>query len=167
MAGAERTTDINEWALSQRPGCIYLIDNSNLWIEGKRTAGRLKGLDGEDPTWRVNIGSMAQCLQSKEHHPLACVVVFGSVPPPTDSIWKNYEANQVMVKTYRKSSWTAREKRVDTNIASFLSFQTYPLVGMEATNPGSAAAFRSFVLVSGDSDYKDAIQGILKLNVKV
>ena len=151
--------------VARKPGRILLIDNSNLWIEGKKLAGRQQGLEGENPQWRINIGGAARLMESFEPQgPRALVAVFGSEPPPVDSIWANYEKQEIFVKTVRRSKLTGKEKRVDTSIADFLAYQT---AAIEFGGIDSPHDFRSFVLVSGDGDYKESIERILKLGVRV
>ncbi|KAL5357397.1 hypothetical protein BJX96DRAFT_11650 [Aspergillus floccosus] len=44
---------------------IY-IDNSNLWIEGRKTYAKKKGLDTKtDPTWRFDVGRLKTTLLKK------------------------------------------------------------------------------------------------------
>ena len=166
-AGVEREMDIDPWEVARRPGFIMATDNSNMWIPGKETAGKFQGLDGEDPSWRVHLGNMARHVQSFEARPMACMGVFGSIPPPTDSLWERYMQNNIFVKTTRRSQWNSKEKRVDTSIAAFLAFQA-ALVPVSAATAGQTPEdFRSFILVSGDSDYKDTIAMILQLGIQV
>ena len=48
---------------------------------------------------------------------------------PTDTLWQNYERHSGAVKTCRRSTWTGKEKRVDSSIVKLLSLHQCFLEG--------------------------------------
>jgi hypothetical protein len=93
------------------------IDNSNLWIEGKKFAARTLGLiTPEDPRCRVNIGDLDNVICSNSPGNLKRVVqqgtLYGSEPPPLDTIWKKIREAGYKVTKYPRSVFTGREKKV-------------------------------------------------------
>ncbi len=66
--------------------CLY-VDNSNVFIEGKRIAETLIGEDG--PSFRLHFRNFID-LATHERE-LREVVWGGSIPPPEDSVWKHLE----------------------------------------------------------------------------
>ena len=66
--------------------CYVFIDYSNLWIAGKRvTAKPLKGAKVDD-RFRVDLGTLIQ--STAKDRPITNACLYGSVPPPNDSVWK-------------------------------------------------------------------------------
>ena len=145
-----------------RPGSgnvrIY-IDNSNLWIQGQKTYAEKKGLrEPWDPTWRFDVGRLKALLLGKsgllpeEKEFTVKVTLYGSTPPPVDTVWRAIESHDVKVSTFERSSWTGREKEVDAEI---IADSVY-----EACEDYHTAAGAVFIVVSGDRDIDRAIQKI-------
>ncbi|KAL2130548.1 hypothetical protein VTI74DRAFT_6246 [Chaetomium olivicolor] len=84
-------------------GKIFIhIDNSNLWIQGQRTYAELKKLDvSSDPTWRFDVGRLKQVLLSNsgltadEKTFKDVVHLYGSTPPPVDTVWEAIASHDV------------------------------------------------------------------------
>lgn len=104
--------------------CLILVDNSNVFIEGRKFAARQKGLtkqptDERDPvdwSWRIDFGSLL--TQIANGHKIIKAILVGSTPPPNDSLWETAEAQGFEVKTYPRSSATGMEKAVDTELVA-------------------------------------------------
>ncbi|KAH6630955.1 hypothetical protein B0J18DRAFT_488683 [Chaetomium sp. MPI-SDFR-AT-0129] len=111
---------------------IY-IDNSNLWIQGQRTA--------EEKTFDVKIN------------------LYGSTPPPVDTVWKAIESHNVNVTTFKRSSWNQREKQVDAELIARSSTQA-----VKAYYQGVPAVF---IIVSGDRDVRSAVMAITEQRYRV
>lgn len=145
-----------------RPGSGYVriyIDNSNLWIQGQKTYAEKQGLrEPCDPTWRFDVGRVKAVLLENsallpEHKELTVKVkLYGSTPPPVDTVWKAIESHNVEVSTSARSSWTGREKEVDAKmIADSVD---------EASEDYHTAVGSVFMIVSGDRDLDTAVQKI-------
>ena len=66
--------------------CVIIVDNSNVWIEGKKFSAREKGIKtGDDPSWRIDFGRLLSTVAEKRM--IRKAVLVGSRPPKEDSIW--------------------------------------------------------------------------------
>lgn len=142
------------------------IDNSNLWIQGQRTyAEKNKMKVSWDPTWRFDVGRLKEILMgqsgltAEEKMFEVKVELYGSTPPPVDTVWKAIESHNVKVNKFARSSWTNREKQVDNELngdsidqANKSFYQSVPAV---------------FVIVSGDRDLLSAVTRITQKGFKV
>ncbi|KAG7293919.1 hypothetical protein NEMBOFW57_003979 [Staphylotrichum longicolle] len=138
-------------------GNIYIyIDNSNLWIQGQKTYAEKKGLDVSwDPTWRFDVGRLRDILLSNSDLKAdektfdVKVNLYGSTPPPVDTVWKAIASHDVNVNTFERSSWTKREKQVDAELIA------------DSIDQASEAYHRQiptvFIIVSGDRDVRSAV----------
>jgi uncharacterized LabA/DUF88 family protein len=125
--------------------CLILVDNSNVFIEGKKLSARRKGLfkevDGyEDSLWRIDFGSLLKEIANG--HKIIKAILIGSTPPPNDSLWDAAKTGGFEVKTFERSHITGGEKAVD----------------MEIGMSGARVIFRHpnkaiLKLVSDDSDF--------------
>ncbi|KAK0652660.1 hypothetical protein B0T16DRAFT_322287, partial [Cercophora newfieldiana] len=141
-------------------GNIYIyIDNSNLWIQGRKTHAAALNLHTEDdPTWRFDAGILKSILLQKcriETEPNQKNVhtyLYGSTPPPVDTVWEAFGHRNVKVKTFERNHHSGREKKVDTQLVT------------DAVNDAADAAIlrvdSEFVIVSGDSDIRTAVMSI-------
>ena len=76
---------------------IY-VDNSNLFIEGKRVSAVARGLAMNiyeamnnrilDYDYTLSFGRLHEFVAGTDKAQIARAVLFGSRPPPNDSIWK-------------------------------------------------------------------------------
>lgn len=133
------------------------IDNSNLWIEGKKAYAIAKEFDVlEDSRWRIDMGKLLRTILDDRllaQKPFLC----GSIPPPVDSVWKNFEGQGVEVKTFNRSGFTGKEKQVDTAlVARSVRYASQP-----------QHIDHVVVFLSGDTDMKPAIDEILEIGLKV
>lgn len=135
------------------------IDNSNLWIQGQKTYARKRGMRVlQDPTWRFDVGRLLDVLAGQSGLPTEerqhnfQYFLFGSTPPPVDSVWVAMEACNVHVSTFPRSKWTGREKQVDQKIAS--KSVSHASNAYHSGNPCEV------IIVSGDSDMIAAVETI-------
>jgi uncharacterized LabA/DUF88 family protein len=102
--------------------CLILVDNSNVFIEGRKFAARQNGLfrkpmDPYDPvdwSWRIDFGSLLK--QVANGHRIIKAILAGSTPPPNDSLWRAAESQGFDVITHERSHSTGEEKAVDTEL---------------------------------------------------
>ncbi|KAK3902643.1 hypothetical protein C8A05DRAFT_43980 [Staphylotrichum tortipilum] len=146
----------------QGVGNIFIcIDNSNLWIQGQRTYAEKKGLNVPcDPTWRFDVGRLREILLNNsgltadEKKFVVKVQLYGSAPPPVETVWTAMAAHDVNVNTFERSSWTGREKQVDTELIADAIEQAYEAFQLKIPTV--------FIIVSGDRDVRSAVTRITK-----
>jgi hypothetical protein len=73
---------------------LVYLDNSNLWIEGKRLGAVFRGTSPDilaasetrdfDNTFRLDFGKV---LEIANHKPVKTAKFYGSRPPESDSVW--------------------------------------------------------------------------------
>lgn len=77
-------------------GLFVYVDNSNVWIEGQRVSAVATGLASDivaamtdgitDRTWSYDFGRLYD-LACPSAEKIGRSVLFGSRPPPNDSLW--------------------------------------------------------------------------------
>jgi hypothetical protein len=163
--------------LWKRPNAVILIDNSNIWIQGKKTCGELQHLLGENPHWRINVGKLITVMLKEAGLPcsstdeidksIAYGRLFGSIPPPDDSVWAQFRKHLDVDLTPR-NKFTNKEKQVD---AKFIQLATSDATGLYQQHEMgvSETVFdtRVYCLAAGDTDYCSTVQSILEFGLKV
>lgn len=131
---------------------IY-VDNSNLYIEGRRVSAVAQGLAANireamdlgilDQGYTISFGRLHEFLTGNDLTKIKRVALFGSRPPPNDSIWQ--AAQRVGFELHLEDrNVKNKEKKIDTGIATLLTKDAY-----KHGNPKDD----TFVLVAGDADY--------------
>jgi uncharacterized LabA/DUF88 family protein len=131
------------------PNKVYIfVDNSNLWIEGKKVSGRRsKPAVPSNRFYRIEYGKLLQhVLDGRD---LAAVPkLYGSEPPPNDSVWKIIRSKGFDVNVFKRNIFN-KEKGVDMRMGldiGRLVLMTKP-VGTVAIVAGDA----DFIQVVGDA----------------
>ncbi|KAH7160481.1 hypothetical protein B0J13DRAFT_128151 [Dactylonectria estremocensis] len=137
---------------------IY-IDNSKLWAQGQKTYAKKNGLEvSQDSTWRFDVGHLLRVLESESGLPGDTrdydfqFHLFGSTPPPVDSIWLAMEAYDIQMSLSAGSKSTAREKKAD-----------YKLLSKAVAHAADAYYRRApceIIIASGDPDMLPAVDEI-------
>jgi uncharacterized LabA/DUF88 family protein len=97
--------------------CLILVDNSNVFIEGRKFSARKQGItDLIDWSWRIDFGSLLK--QVANGHQIINAILVGSTPPPNDSLWNAAKSQGFEVKTYQRSASSGQEKAVDTELVA-------------------------------------------------
>lgn len=102
--------------------CVILVDNSNIFIEGRKLSAKNKGVteltpEGKiphDPSWRIDFGKLIQKVS--EDQKIIKAILVGSIPPESDSIWNAAQNKGFDVITHKRNS-SGKEKQVDTELA--------------------------------------------------
>lgn len=95
--------------------CVIIVDNSNIWIEGKKHSARQKGTNmKEDSSWRIDFGKLLSVIA--DNNEIYKAIFVGSEPPKNDSIWNAAKIKGFEVKTYTRNMQN-KEKAVDTELA--------------------------------------------------
>lgn len=127
--------------------CVILVDNSNIFIEGRKLAAAQKGVteltaDGkvpQDPSWRLDFTSLLSWLADGRKIREAFLV--GSRPPPNDNVWQMAKQSGFTVKTHDRDA-NNKEKAVD---AELVAQGTRAIC--TASSPGV------LIIASGDRDF--------------
>lgn len=99
--------------------CVIIVDNSNIWIEGKKFSARQKGIlskDDEpidDPSWRIDFGMLLSVVAGDKE--ILHAIMVGSRPPQNDSVWEAAKRQGFQVIIHDRN-YAGKEKAVDTEI---------------------------------------------------
>ena len=139
------------------------VDNSNVWIEGMHLKAVAVAAAPDIWTahrqhiterWSMDFGRLLE-FAGGERSDIGRAVLYGSRPPPNDSLWKSAERKGFEVVVHDRRF--GREKRVDTNIATDIvadSFQRMKAERDEVT------------LVAGDGDYIPTVENLLSRDIR-
>jgi uncharacterized LabA/DUF88 family protein len=138
---------------------IY-VDNSNLYIEGRRVSAVAQGLASDifdamnngilDQGYTISFGKLHEFLAGKDSTKIRRAALFGSRPPPNDSIW-TFATRAGFELHLENRNAKNKEKKIDTGISTLLTKDAY-----KHGNPKEDL----FVLVAGDSDYVPTINAL-------
>lgn len=79
--------------------CYIFIDDSNLWVVGKKAQGK-KLIDASaDSRYRIDFGKFLDLVTNGRH--LSKAFLYSAVPPPNDSVWKAGREKNFTVKTFQ------------------------------------------------------------------
>ena len=130
---------------------VYM-DNSNTWIEAKKLLGS-KGQ--EDRRVRIDVGELLKVVAKGRH--VAEANLYGSEPPPLDTVWEKMREKGWKVIPHKRSQITDKEKQVDTQLVTDATRMACK------TKPGN----NTIIFISGDADMKPAIVAIIEEGWKV
>ena len=137
---------------SQAERVWIFADNSNIWIEAMKNASKLKGYSCEkDHRLRIDVGRLMDVVAGKREVKEA--TIYGSRPPPLDTVWKKMRERKWRVKVKDRSSVTRREKEVDSQLVVDV---TYIACKTPLDSQGT------IIIISGDRDMCPAIQKLLE-----
>lgn len=140
---------------------IY-VDNSNVFIEGKRVSAVQQGwalniFDAMnnrilDNTYRLDFGKLHSFTAGDDPSKISRAVLFGSRPPANDSLWTI--AERVGFETIIVDrNGSNREKKIDTGIVTEIMRDAYTRINKETD---------VITLVAGDSDFVPTIEALHK-----
>ncbi len=134
---------------------IY-VDNSNVFIEGKRVSAVQLGLASDiyeamnyhilDNEYRMSFGKLYEFVAGNDPAECARALLFGSRPPENDAIW-NIARRAGFEVHVEDRNFNNKEKKIDTGLVAALVKDAY-----RNSKEGDV-----FTIVSGDSDYVPAI----------
>lgn len=150
---------------------IY-IDNSNIYIEGRRVSAVKQGhatsiihaMNNEilDHAYTISFGKLHEFVCGTDKRTIKRAALFGSRPPPNDGIW-NYAKKAGFELHLEDRNYSNKEKKIDTGIATLLTKDAYKSEAYKNGRPGDD----TFVLVAGDSDYVPTINELKEDGFKV
>lgn len=133
------------------------VDNSNLWIEGMHVAAVQSGVAPDIWTaqnekitvpWRADLGKLFT-FAGGEKREVGRAVLYGSRPPPNDSLWEAAKRKGFEVKTFERNARN-REKKIDTSIATHIVADSFTLMKPDD----------EVTLVAGDADYVPTVENL-------
>ncbi len=147
-------------------GLFVYVDNSNVWIEGCRLSAVAKGMapnlfaamndDIVDMSWSYDFGRLYE-LACPPGELIGRSALFGSRPPPNDSLWQRARDEGFEVITYERNA-SNREKKIDVDIAVTMTEDSFLYMKSERD---------TVVLVAGDADYVPAVEKLQHRGFKV
>lgn len=145
---------------------IY-VDNSNLYIEGRRVSAVKTGLAENivsamnegilDHGYTISFGKLHEFLTGDDLTKIKRVALFGSRPPPNDSIWQFAERAGFELHLEDRN-FANKEKKIDTGITTLLVKDAYKFGDKDKD---------VFVLVTGDRDFVPAIKELTEDGYRV
>lgn len=140
---------------------LVYVDNSNVWIEGKRVSAVKKGMALSiqdalaqnifDNDYRMDFGRLHEFVAGDDPAQIKRAALFGSRPPKNDSLWSM--ARQHGFETVIEDrNVRNKEKRVDTGIVTMMMKDAYTLADKEND---------TLTLVAGDGDYVPTFKALL------
>ena len=144
------------------------VDNSNVWIEGKKVFAVEKDLafdiwDAQKheslPNWKYDFGKLLTLVGGVKNG-LKKAVLFGSRPPENDSLWSaaQHSGFEVVVEDRNADN---REKRLDTGIVTAMMSDAINAIVNKTTQN------TEIILVAGDGDYIPPVKKLIELGFKV
>ena len=125
------------------PPLWIFFDDSNVWIEAKKLASLVSGYKTtEDHRIRINIGRLLEIV-ARGRKSRVSSILYGSEPPPIDTVWKKAKDYGFVVKSHNRSKDTGKEKKVDSSLSADLTE-----VAIEHKDEKGV-----IVLVAGDADF--------------
>ena len=138
--------------VSENPPIWIFVDDSNIWIEAKALASRTKHFKtGEDHRVRIDIGKLTDVVAAGR--PVAEGILYGSEPPPVDSVWEKIRQQGWKVTPKKRSLITYKEKQLDTQIVA-------DITEMACITPREERT--TIVVITGDADVIPAIEKVQK-----
>lgn len=123
-----------------------------MWIAAKKLAAlksKLKCV--EDPRLRLDIGKVTDVVAMGRD--VAWGTLYGSEPPPIDTVWQKIRDRGWKVITTKRNPFTNKEKQVDHQMVADIT----ALVSDRSVAKGKV------VMVSGDADMIPAVNESLKM----
>ena len=144
---------------------IY-VDNSNLFIEGRRVSAIKTGIARDindafdngifDSDYRISFGKLYRFITGSYQAESSRAVVFGSGSLENEKVRVMAEGAGFEVKTHSRNL-SNREKKVDTDITTEMVRDAYR----------NAAVGDTFNLVAGDKDYVPPVERLISDGMKV
>lgn len=156
--------------------CTFFVDDSNIWIEAQKFAAsgngympKLGGGKDHDPRLRIDVGRLVRTLRGDRSQCQS--FLYGSRPPPNDSVWNVFKRFKFQTKIYDRSD-KGKEKEVDNSMATDLSSQATELAVMAKLGGEHSAAWKqrddmTFVVITGDRDMLPPVRKVLDSKIRV
>ena len=146
---------------------LVYVDNSNVFIEGKRVSAVQKHMAPNvwdaasnnifDNAYLIDFGKLHDFVAGNDPTKIKRAMLFGSRPPPNDSLWRMAERAgfEVVVEDRNVAN---KEKKIDTGLVAAMTKDAYTIADRETD---------TITLVAGDSDYVPAVRQMVEDNFAV
>lgn len=155
-------------SLSSRKTIHLYLDDSNLWITSMKVLAEHHKLPQgcQEKRGRVDLISLVRVVRrcvvlSRDWDPYDVKIeasLYGSKPPPNDSVWKAATRQKFRVKIFEKSA-RGTEKEVDAALNSDASMKAGAL-GVEAKYGKTDLSQHAFAIISGDRDMRPLVKNL-------
>ena len=145
------------------------VDNSNIFIEGKRVKAVESGLAMNiydamsnrilEQSYKIDFGKLHDFIAGADRRKIKRCMLFGSRPPSSDTIWEIAKRAGFEVVTEDRNV-ANKEKKIDTGIVAAMTKDAYTLVDK---------ANDVITLVAGDADFVPSVRMLVEdgFNVEV
>jgi uncharacterized LabA/DUF88 family protein len=143
------------------------VDNSNVFIEGKRVSAVRRGLAKDirdamnqntiDNSYRLDFGNLYRFTAGEEPTKIKRAVLFGSRPPENDSVWQLARIAGFEVIVFDRNV-ANKEKKVDTSISIEMMRDAYKKMNIDED---------VITLVAGDADFVPVVKTLREDGYKV
>ena len=146
---------------------LVYVDNSNVFIEGKRARAVEVGLALNivdamrngilDHSYTLDFGRLHDFIVGDETGTIKRCMLFGSRPPPNDSLWAAAKRAgfEVVVEDRNIAN---KEKKIDTGIVAAMTKDAYTIA--DSKND-------TISLVAGDGDFVPAVRQLVEDGFRV
>ena len=152
---------------------LVYVDNSNVFIEGQRAKAVATGaaMNIQDAmrngiferiferSYKIDFGKLHDFIAGIDKKAIKRCMLFGSRPPPNDTLWKIVEhaGFEVIVEDRNVAN---KEKKIDTGIVTHITKDAYTIADRAAD---------TITLVAGDGDFVPPVRELVKdgFNVEV
>ena len=148
---------------------LVYVDNSNVFIEGKRAKAVEAGLAMNihdamnnrilDQAYKIDFGRLHDFIAGEDENKIKRCMLFGSRPPANDSLWKiaRKVGFEVVVEDRNVAN---KEKKIDTGIVAAMTKDAYTITDKEND---------TITLVAGDGDFVPSVRQLVEdgFNVEV
>ena len=141
---------------------LVYVDNSNVFIEGKRAKAVQTGLAMNiydamrnkilEQSYKIDFGHMHDFIAGKDRQKIKRCMLFGSRPPSNDSIWDMARKAGFEVITEDRNV-ANKEKKIDTGIVAAMTKDAYTIADKEND---------IITLVAGDADFVPSVRMLVE-----
>jgi uncharacterized LabA/DUF88 family protein len=148
---------------------LVYVDNSNVFIEGKRAKAVESGMAMNiydamanrilDQSYKIDFGRLHDYVAGTDHSEIKRCILFGSRPPSSDTIWDIAKRAGFEVVTEDRNV-ANKEKKIDTGIVAAMIKDAYTIADKEND---------TITLVAGDADFVPSVRMLVEdgYNVEV
>lgn len=148
---------------------LVYVDNSNVFIEGKRAKAVESGLAMNiydamtnrilDQAYKIDFGKLHDYIAGNDRNNIKRCMLFGSRPPSSDTIWKIARDAGFEVVTEDRNV-ANKEKKIDTGIVAAMTRDAYTI---------AVKSEDTITLVAGDADFVPPVRQLVEdgFNVEV
>jgi len=141
---------------------LVYVDNSNVFIEGKRAKAVESGMAMNiydamrnrilDQSYKIDFGHLHDYIAGTDHGQIKRCILFGSRPPSSDTIWDIARKAGFEVVTEDRNV-ANKEKKIDTGIVAAMTKDAYTIVEKEND---------TITLVAGDADFVPSVRMLVE-----